>query len=318
MQKLDLRNSIKSIIELTKSQQIVDNFNSNSQNTNTQLLLNLLIESKTGFDRESTNSDKQKIFNEFGANDYYKSDFFGIIVNYISANNLKSYNQYLRNSKHIADFFSFHNTLLVTFKLIDNLLLTQKELFEKEGNFNLESLTNRGILVLQVVSDSSVYLNQLSKITFHLDKLSNSVKEFVSKVQEKEFDMHSEIILLDSGSDLNISIKLSPEISQSISKILDDAWEFVTNRTGYKLKKTNKNLRTALSIIEQIDEAEKKSKIGREEAEIWRKQITDSASEIIINNTITKQKALEYTEVSNRKMLIENSKYFLEEGEKDE
>lgn len=318
MQKLDLRNNIKSIIEFTKSQLVVEKLNNNSQNTDRQPLINLLIDSKSGFDRESTFPEKQKIFKEFGADKYYKSDFFGVMLNYISSNNLKSYNQYLRNSKNVADFFSFHNTLLVTFKLIDNLLLTQKELFEKEGDFNLENLTNRGILVLQIVSDNSVYLSQLSKITHHLDKLLNSVCEFYSKIEDKEIDKNPKIVLLDSGSDLNISLKLPPEISKSVSKILDDTWEFLTNRTGYKLKKTNKNLRNAIEIIGQINDAENESKIGKEEAEIWRKQITESASEIIRNNTITKQKALDYTEISNRKLLLENSQYFLEEGNKDE
>jgi len=318
MQKLDLRNSLKEIIEKTKSETIIEffkNTNVEKGSSHSSKLLSILIESKAGFDQSILDERQNKILEQFDAKKFYDTKFFSVILRFVSNNNYERTNQFIQQSKQLSDFYTFHNTLITTYSLVENLLFQDKDLKDSVSIENYEKAENEGFISFEIMSENSLDFQSFSIVIDSLNSLIKSVIELISKIDKIEFDETPKLILADSGSNTVISLKLPKEISKSISKIIDDAWQFFTNRTGYELKKANNNLGESLDIIKKLKQAEKQKLISPEQAEIWKREITKSTESILVNKTLTKSKSEEIYVISNQKMLADATNKYLTEGE---
>lgn len=319
MQKLDLRNSLKEIIEKTKSETVLEFFKNVSIKKGSAYsseLLNILIESKAGFDQSVLDERQNKILKQFDAKKFYETNFFSVIMRFVSTNNYERTNLFIQQSKQLTDFYTFHNTLTTTYDLVENLLFQDKDLKDSVSIESYETAENEGFISFEIMSENSLDFQNFSIVIESLNSLIKSVIELISQIDKVKFDETPKLILADSGSNTVISLKLPKEISKAISKIIDDAWQFFTNRSGYELKKANKNLEESLEIIGKLKQAEKKKLISPEQAEIWKREITKSTEAILMNKTLTKSKSEEMYLISNQKMLSEATKKYLTEGEK--
>lgn len=319
MQKLDLRNSLKEIIEKTKSETVLEFFKNVSIKKGSAYsseLLNILIESKAGFDQSVLDERQNKILEQFDAKKFYETNFFSVIMRFVSTNNYERTNLFIQQSKQLTDFYTFHNTLTTTYDLVENLLFQDKDLKDSVSIESYETAENEGFISFEIMSENSLDFQNFSIVIESLNSLIKSVIELISQIDKVKFDETPKLILADSGSNTVISLKLPKEISKAISKIIDDAWQFFTNRSGYELKKANKNLEESLEIIGKLKQAEKKKLISPEQAEIWKREITKSTEAILMNKTLTKSKSEEMYLISNQKMLSEATKKYLTEGEK--
>ena len=318
MQKLDLRKNLNGIIEKTKSETILEFFKNGKieeGSVHSSKLLITLIESKAGFDQSILDEKQNKILEQLDAYKFYETEFFSGIIRFISTNNYKRTNQFLQQSKQLTDFYTFHNTLITTFKLVENLLFHDENLKESISKENYEAAENEGYISFEIMSENSLDFQSFSIVISNLNSLIKSVTEFISQLEKIEFEENPKLILADSGSNTVISLKLPKEISKSIAKIIDDAWLFFTNKTGYDLTKTNKNLEESLEIISKFKKAEKDKLLSPEQTELFRRQIVNSTEAILTNKTLTKSKSEEVYIMSNQKMLSEVTNKYLTEGE---
>lgn len=316
MQKIVLRQNLKNLIDNTKSNVIISFFeNVNDKKTGySNDLLSIVVESKSGFDQSILDEKQNKILSQFDAHKYYSTDFYSSIIRFISLNNMTHTKNYLQKSRAITEFYTYHNTLLTSFKLIDTLLFQDSDFKKSIDKNNFEEVENDGYLSFEIMTEKNVDFNRFSIITHNINELIILICAVIQKIDKVDVSITPELILADSGSNTALSIKLPKEVSKSISKIIDDTWKFITNREGYKLEKLNKNLTESLDIIKKIDNAKKKNLIEPEQAEIWKKGISNSAENIVMNNTLTKSKSEEITLISNQKMLADATKKYLPEG----
>jgi hypothetical protein len=319
MQKLDLRKKLKEIIDKTKSEKILEFFQTSSQLKGSEYssrLINTLVESKAGFDQSILDEKQNKILEQFEAHKYFDTKFFSIIMRFVSVNNYELTKQFLQNSKQLTDFYTFHNTLITTYRLVDNLLFQDADLKESVSHENYEDAENQGFISFEIISDNGINFQSFSIVISNLNSLIKTVTEFISQLNKVDFEENPKLLLADSGSNTVISLKLPKEISKTIAKIIDDAWLFFTNKTGYNLKKANNNLEESLEIIAKLKKAEKEKLISPEQTEIFKRQIVSSTEAILMNKTLTKSKSEEMYTISNQKMLTEATNKYLTEGEK--
>lgn len=318
MQKIELRKNLQEIINKTKSREIVNFFNKIETLTNgySNEFLAILIQSKSGYDQSIIDEKQNNILEKFNAEIYYETNYYSKILKYVSNNSFTSTSHYLQKSKEISSFFTYHNTLITTFKLIDGLLFQDLNLKESVKFEDFKSAEEQGFLSFEIISEDNIDLENYSKVITNINELINVIIIVFENIEKKEFDLNPKLILADSGSNTVLSIKLPKEISKSVSNIINDAWKLLTNRTGYKLEKFNDNLGESLDILKKIKEAEKEKLIDNEQSQLWTMKIIKSTEQIVMNNTLTKSKSDEIHTVSNQKMLTEATKRYLTEGNK--
>jgi len=316
MQKIELRQNLKQLIERTKSEKIIEFF----ANVNklpggySNILLSLVVESKAGFDQSVLDEKQNKILEQFDAKKYYETKFYSNIVKFISTNNYDVTSAFLQKSKNINEFYTYHNTLITSFRLVDNLLFQDASLKESITKESYKEAEDSGFLSFEILSNNSIDFSSYSLVITSINDLVKSVMEFISTIDKTSYEEPPKLILADSGSNTVLTIKLPKEISKSIAKIIDDAWQFLTNRTGYKLEKINKNIGESIDILKKISKAEKDKLITPEQSELWRRGITNSTETIVMNNTLTKSKSEEIYIVSNQRMLMDATKKYLTDG----
>jgi hypothetical protein len=317
MQKLELKRNLSQLIIATKSNDIINLLENKTKNPNgySEELVTLLINSKFGFDQSILNSKQKEILNQFNAVHFYNTQSYTTLIRYVSVNNHQRTNDYLRNSKDVNDFYSYHKTLMSTYGLIDNLLFQDKSLKESSNIVSYKEAENNGFLSFEMISENNIEFENYTNVIVGINTLVSAVTGIFEKLDNLENVEKSKLILADSGSNTVLSIKLPKEISKSIAKIMDEAWTFISNRDGHELNKLNKNLKESLSIISKIDKAEKDKLISPEQSGLWKKNIADSTEKIIMNNTLTKSKSEEISIFSNQKLLPELTKKYLTSGE---
>lgn len=316
MQRLDLRNNLHELITGLQSKKIVELLDSpNLQGT---VLLKHVIDSKAAFDRASTNSDMIKVFEQFNLSEIYSTNFFTNIVSFVSSKGPenRARTQFLTDQR-LTTFYSQHKTLLATFNIVENLLLEDIDFFNEQRDFDVLTAQNNGNLILQIIDESNVSLSKLEDILSHLQKLIENVYLLYDKVEGENFTEKPVITLIDSGSDINFSIKLPKKAANLIAQIIKQLWDVIVNNKSFRHNQKLKDVENTITVLGKINEAKENGGISPEMAEVLKKGIFENAQQVILSNTLTKQIVLETKEVSNRTILLEQTKtYKLEQGEK--
>lgn len=318
MQKIELRKNLLEIINKTKSREIIEFFNNQKPLPTgySNSLLSVLIQSKSGFDQSILDERQNNILEQFNAKKYYETIFYSTIIKFVSNNNQTTTISYLQKSNEISNFFTYHNTLITTYNLIDSLLFQDPNLRESVEIENFKMAEEQGFLTFEMISEENIDLQNYSEVISGINELISLTIDVISNIEKLKFESKPILILADSGSNTILSIKLPKEISKVVANIINDAWKFLTNKSGYNLEKLNNNLGESLEILKKIKKAETEKLISPEQAEIWKRGITKSTEQIVMNNTLTKSKSEEIYTISNQKMLTEVTKKYLTEGNK--
>lgn len=316
MQKLDLRNNLHQLINGLQSKEIVKLLDSSLQGDD---LLKLIVNSKAAFDKASTNAEMVKVFEQFNLSDIYSIDSYSHIISFVSKSGTenRARTQFLTDS-HLTTFYSHHKTLIATFNIVDNLLLEDIDFFDENREFSILHAQDKGHLILQIIDEGNVPLDKMQEIIIHLNKLIKNIYLLYDKIEGEIFPDKPVITMVDSGSDINFSIKIPKKAANLIAQIIKQLWDVIVNNKSFRHNQKLKDIEGAISVMGKINEAKKSGIIEPEMAEVLRKGIYENTKEIILKNTLTKEIVIETTELSNRQMLLEQTKiYQLEEGNSD-
>lgn len=315
MQKLDFRNNLEYLVKLLKSEEIVKYLDGA---VNKNELLKLLVESKSGFDQASTDRQKAKILTEFKASEEYSTQKFSSIVTHVSTRPDNNNRLQFLNDNNLNNFYAFHKMLMSTFRLVDNLLFENKELFENNV-FNAEKATQKGNLVIQIVDNEKVRIHKFNEISEALENLIETVYTLYDKIEGEQFEEQPSIVLLDSGSDINFVIKLPEKASNLIAQVIKQFWDLIVNNKYVRHKQKMTSLIQSITVLEKIEQAKNNETIDRETAEILKKGIVENTEKIVFGNAMTKQLLQESNEYSNRQLLLDKSnQYLLEEAKQED
>jgi hypothetical protein len=323
MQKLELRDNLHAIISHLQSQKIIDFLKLNQ--VEKLQLINLFIESKAGYDRDMSDKNKAKIYQQFDTDKIYSSDNFTILLSFISTVvAAQQPNQPARvdranllSNNAVNDFYSFHKTLLSTFKIVDNLLLPEREIFDDSNAFSVDRALENGNLVFEVISDEEVTLKSLTEIFDSLEKLIDAIYQLFDKVEKEAFSEVPRITLVDSGSDINIGVKLPKKAANLLAQIIKEFWDLIVNNKSYRYGKKLRDIEKTITVLHKIKEAVDANAIDAVTAEVIKNGIIENAEKIVFNNTVTKQIMIESGEYSKRQLVIDQKKRFLIEDNKD-
>lgn len=308
MQKLELRNNLNEIIKRLQSREIVK-FISNT-NIDKINLLKLVVDSKGGYDQAMTDPEKEKVFLQFDAIKMYETNYFSNLISMISTASNNNRSTFVSNTI-LNDFYSFHKSLISTFNLIDNLLMSTKEIFNEENDFDILDAQNKGNLILQIVDEENVSLNKFNDIIFSLKELIETIYYLYDKVEKEKFESYPSISMVDSGSDINIILKIPKKAANLIAQILKEFWDIIANNNHYRLGQKLKGIEKSLTVLEKIKAAKDNGVIDAETAKVISNGIIENAENIILKNMVTKQIVLENKDYSNRQLLLDQNKRLL-------
>nr|WP_298924031.1 hypothetical protein [uncultured Allomuricauda sp.] len=314
MQKLDLRNNLHNLIVGLKSNEIVQLLD--GQQLQGPHLMTHFVNSKAAFDRLSTDDQMTKVFDQFQLQTIYSTQFFAHIIGVVSglgpANRKRT--DFL-NDSNITTFYSHHKTLLATFNIVENLLLEGIDFFDENRNFNIAQAQENGNLILQIIDDEKVSLDKIQDIIIHLNKLLETVYLLFDKIENDKFTEKPVVSMVDSGSDINFSVKVPKKAANLIAQIIKQMWDVIANNKSFRHNQKLKDVEKAISVMGKIDEAAKSGTIEPEMAGVLKKGVFENTREIILKNTLTKEIVIETKELSNRQMLLEQTKtYQIEQG----
>ena len=157
-------------------------------------------------------------------------------------------------------------------------------------------------IIFRVLSENELELAKYSKIL-------SLIRELIEIIQRilKEDDQQVSVTLLDSGSDTNLGIKSSIEITQSLFQIFKEVWDWMLNRKFYKNKLRNSGLMDNLSVMVAIHEAKEKGAIDEETARIYRETIIIKTEDLLELNVLPKELYELKSQNDSRKLLAEFS-----------
>ncbi len=316
MQKLDLRNNLMEVIDNLRSKQITDPLEGGTA-VQSHTLLKLFIESKAGFDKAALDSQKDAIFKQFKAHEFYETGYFSQLIAFISPSRNAGTNEYLQNLL-VSRFYSFHKSLQYTFGLIDNLLFSSREFFDKDSRFDSSSLPSRGILMLQIIDDGEPTIHKVAAVVQSIEALLRTIYLFLEKVHGEKCDDPPKVVLADSGTDINITVKLPEKAAEIVASLLKEFWDLIVNGKYTRHKKNMVLVEDSIDILKKVKEAELAKVIDPESAEIWRRGIIEHTENILLNNTLTKAIIVQQTEISNRQLLLQQNRiYQITEGKRE-
>jgi len=303
MQKLDYTENLRELTTELKCIEIINLINNlpvGQQVPQAKSLTPLIIQSKSNFDKIISNSPKFEILKALGADLLYSEDRIGNIINGIVNATLQSHQKiHLFLVPAFLDFYTFHNSLL------NAALLSEIVLFK---NY-LPQLHNEDTIIFRVLSSKELELSKYAKILLLLRELIEAVQRVLN-----EENQTITVSLLDSGSDTNLGVKSTVEVTKSLFQIFKEVWDWLLNRKFYKNKLRNSGLMDNLNVMIAIQEAKEKGVIDEETARIYRESIIIKTEDLLELNVVPKELYELKTENDTRNLLNEFSEVKLLEN----
>jgi|GEM_PF-1221988 len=296
MQKLDYTESLKELKTSLKSEEIINLINSlpvSQAVPQAKALTPIIIESKSNYDKVDIDSTKFEILQALGAEKLYSQETIGNVINGVVETTIQNHQKVqLFLIPAFQDFYNFH------YSLIQATLLSEQVLFKN----NLPQLHADDTIIFRVLSENELELAKYSKIL-------SLIRELIEIIQRilKEEEQQVSVTLLDSGSDTNLGVKSSIEITRSLFQIFKEVWDWMLNRKFYKNKLRNSGLMDNLSVMVAIHEAKEKGAIDEETAKIYRESIIIKTEDLLELNVLPKELYELKTQNDSRKLLAEFS-----------
>jgi len=309
MQKLDFTEAINSLKDKLKSESIisfVDAIPKNGQ-VNTNGLTPLIIESKSNYDKISTDSEEYNISKVINGESIYDQGFITILINQTIQTTLnKQQKVHLLTNSNLSEFYNFHYSVIQCSKVANEILFSTDQ-----SNF----ANNEDVIIFRIlVGKENFDLQAFGKIFKLIDELIQILK----KIHEPDNEESSKVVLLDSGSDSNLGVKSSVQIATSLFQIFKEVWDWILNRKFYKSKLRNDAMLENLSVFNAIKESEDSGAIDEKTAKIYRETILRRTEDLLELKVLPKKLVESKTEISSGKVLSEYRETRLLESNNDE
>jgi hypothetical protein len=296
MQKLDFTENINSLVSSLNSKKIIDAVKAlppNQAMPQVDQLTPLIIESKSNYDKIDSESGKMDILKALDAESLYSQTNIANIINAIVAIQIQHQHKVqLFLSEMFLPFYSFHENLLKTQSLAQTVLFKN----------NLTDLNSQDTIIFRILSGENIEINKYVKII----SLIKEIIEILKTIFAQE-DTEVTLTLIDSGSDSNLGVKSTIEISRSLFQIFKEVWDWIVNRKFYKNKLRNSGLMDSLNIMTAIHEAKEKSVIDEETARIYKESIIIKTEDLLDLNVLPKDLFQSTLATNSRKLLSEFS-----------
>lgn len=295
MQKLDFVKNLEIIIDNLKSKEILFHFESGFSNSNQNYkytdIVPLLFSSKSNYERIKNEDGLSRILEFYNCEKMYSSENLTFLTRSLPHSTATAVYNHTNN----LELYNFHNTLVKTYMLSKELLLS--DLLNESYEESLEE----GLNIFQIVIDeesleTSKYIKILTSLTELIDTINRIHKDEISK---------SEIILLDSGSDTNLGIKTGIETAKSLFLIFKEVWDFATNHRQYRNEQNNKALIESLSIRTEILRKVEEGVITDSEGIEYVHLIKTRTDDLIGMKVMPKLIVIENNKIENKKLLKE-------------
>jgi hypothetical protein len=319
MQKLEARNQLREIVDDLLSATIT-NFIDAKGSPVARAILAALIESKAGYDRLRLKDHIGAIFVVLGVEKYYDIKLFGELVGYIGGQGSNSigWNSLLTNA-YFGDFYAYHRSLINTLRIMDNLMFKGNEFFDGNGVYTHERLEKQGIIAFQIVSEDELNIGKFKTIIDCIERLCGLIYRYENTTLSIKEEILPTVMFVDSGSDINITIKLPEKAAEILAKLIADIWEWISSGKFIKNKKSNEAMEDAIELLKKVKQAELDKIMTSEEAELIRRGVIENAGNLILNNTITEVLLNRNRTISGRQLLIKQSNRLqLTEGASEE
>jgi hypothetical protein len=295
MQKLDFVKNLEIILDNLKSKEILFHFESGFSNPNQNYKYNeivpLLFSSKSNYEKIKNEDGITRILEIYNCEQLYSSEN----LTYLTRSLPNSTAIAIFNNANNLELYNFHNTIVKTYMLSKELLLS--DLLNETYEESLEE----GVNIFQIIIDeesleTSKYIKILTSLTELIDTINRIHKDEISK---------SEIILLDSGSDTNLGIKTGIETAKSLFLIFKEVWDFATNHRQYRNEQNNKALIESLSIRSEILRKVEEGVISESEGIEYVHLIKTRTDDLIGMKVMPKLIVIENNKIENKKLLKE-------------
>lgn len=310
MQKLTLRTIIHTLMRELNTDVILGKLGP-PQPIPTHELQNIIVESKSAYDKLSLNEARKAVLVTSGGAPSYDNRSYTRILNHLSNPRNEVTTSLLANSKELSALYNFHQSLWVTANLIDGFLFPDKELFDGSSDVTDDDLSAKGILMLEIVDEGDISLERLNKVLNSIKHVIDILYLFFEKVEHHNIERTSKVVLVDSGTDINISIKLPEDVTRKLSEILGEFWEMIASYKLFRHKKKGEVIAESISILKQIQVAKGKGVLSPEQAEDWARSIVEDTETIVLNRALPKAILNQTTEISNRNLLLNQARNLL-------
>jgi len=284
----------------------VDAIPKNGQ-VNTNGLTPLIIESKSNYDKISTDSEEYNISKVINGESIYDQGFITILINQTIQTTLnKQQKVHLLTNSNLSEFYNFHYSVIQCSKVANEILFSTDQ-----SNF----ANNEDVIIFRIlVGKENFDLQAFGKIFKLIDELIQILK----KIHEPDNEESPKVVLLDSGSDSNLGVKSSVQIATSLFQIFKEVWDWILNRKFYKSKLRNDAMLENLSVFNAIKESEDSGAIDEKTAKIYRETILRRTEDLLELKVLPKKLVESKTEISSGKVLSEYRETRLLESNNDE
>lgn len=304
MQKFDFVKNLETICEELFSEEILKHFGGAIDQPATSYpfgnLKPTLFKSKSNYDQLIKDDDKFEILEGLNASSVYSENNLSALTGYLSSQQIKN----IFTVKQCLEFFQFHLAIKSTLKLTKKLLL--KEIYSESNEQNLQN----GVIIFEaIIEEDSENIELYIKILSLLKEIANIVDKIEEKNQENNSERESvedvEVILLDSGSNLNIGLKTGVETAKSLFLIFKEIWDFIISHKYYQTKKRGEALLESLTIRKEILQKVEEGVISEAEAKEYIHIIKTRAEDLIGLKVLPKEIVKETKEINSKKVLEE-------------
>jgi hypothetical protein len=295
MQKLDFTKNLEVLVERLQSATIVQQFNTGfaqpNKGYNYGLITPVLFTSKSNFDQIKTDPRYQEILDSLNAAEIFSEQNLSKLTSVLKG---VAADAIIVHPNAIA-LFNFHNTLLATYTLAKRILTSETLQSSLDDNIN------NGVVVFQIlIEGEGLETEKYIKIFSTLQELIRTISKITSGQTE-----HSEVVLLDSGSDTNLGIKTGIETAKSLFLIFKEIWDYITNFRHYKMKQKNQTLLDSLTVRAEIKKRVDEGVLTEDEGKEYMHIIKTRTDELIGMKVLPKQLVLENNVIENKKLLTE-------------
>lgn len=294
MQKLDFVKNLEIIIEKLHSDKVVQIFNQGfekpTHSYQYEIVRPLLFTVKSNYDNFKFNPNYNQILENLQASQIYSEENLSYISTALGTYSAAA----VYGNRRLLDFYNFNRTLITTFVLADNLLLSES--LEKSFDETLDE----GIIVFQVlISGEGLEPEKYIKILSAIQELVEVLNKIYNENQKPE------IILLDSGSDTNIGLKTGIETAKSLFLIFKEIWTFAFSHKHYVQNEKNKSLIESLSVRAEILKKLEEKVITEDEAKEYTHLVKTRTDDLIGLKVLPKQIVNDVDYIENKQRLLE-------------
>jgi len=297
MQKIEFTNSISIIFQKLKTEVLLLEMNKSVNNPSSsysgQNLTSLIVESKSNYDKIVESKHIAKLLTLLGADTIYSPKSISELLNLLLS---RTPTHQIFYTQVVFNFFSLQNTISILSKATENLF------FEDPSVTPFDNLDN-GLIIFKVYeNDEGLTIEKFKKIF----DLFIELIEAISKIYANEQALlKPEIVILDSGSDVNLGIKTAAETAKSLFLIFKEIWDFIVNKKHYENKLINESLFENLDLLQKIKECEENKIISPEESKTLLHTIKTRTFQLLDLNVLPKKLADKDVELSNLDLLLE-------------